>query len=370
MDKLISEWVSIQNIAVEKPFNKMMVEELGEDICGFFGVDRCEKAREYCVVKNNQCVSASRLKKMHTQKTLIVSKNTGEKFEVIYSQNLDKVESLLAAIEMYYVSVRSIKTGHVYVLFSSGIVLKESDFVGNPKVENGLIDLMMVLKRYVLKHRNKKIVFGGHSMGAILALYAGYLFKKHDQELFRSNVAVVGTGLAKSVTDDMMREMANLENVKMFISGEVRPGKKGARLLYDCLRDKGDLNMYAPIHYIYKELLDEDDYESSVFKVTPQSELTYTLDVGNENQCKKIHMWSFYASLLEKIYNYKQFHSLRPYKTNTRPRSRSKRTTLRKPSSRTRTRSRSISKRSYSRKNYKSYTNNSVKKQSITIPTV
>lgn len=322
MDKLISEWISIQNVVVEKSYNKMMVEELGfdneVDVCTFISIEKCEKTKEYCVIQNNKCISSSRLKKMHAKKTQIISRSTGEKFEVIFSKQLDTVETMVASIQMYYVVLRSIKTGHIYVLFSSGIVLKASDFIENPKVKDGLIDLIIFLKRYLLENHNKKIILGGHSMGAILALYSGYLFKKHDSTLFHSNVVVLGSGIAKSVSDDMLVEMSNLPNIKMFISGEVRKTKTTNKILYDCLQDKGDMNMYTPLNYIYKELVDD----TFSYRVTPKSELTFKLEIGNENQCKKVHMWSYYVSLLEQLYNYKQLHtsrtkSIRKSKTKT-----------------------------------------------------
>ncbi len=125
--------------------------------------------------------------------------------------------------------------------------------------------------------------------------------------MFRTNVVVLGTGIAKSVSDEMAAMMNDLPNVHQFISGEVRSTKTANKLLYDCLRDKGTMQMYSPLKYISK-MANEDDTFS--YNEHVESDLPYKLEVGNENQCKKVHMWSYYSSILGELYKKQPVFSL------------------------------------------------------------
>ena len=97
MEVCIKEWIDIQNIVIDKSYDKLMADEINsntEDICNKI---------EQCITINNQgCLS----------------KNNNIKFDVIDSMYLSEVKLMTTSIEMYYVMVMSTITNNIYILFS------------------------------------------------------------------------------------------------------------------------------------------------------------------------------------------------------------------------------------------------------------
>ena len=131
----IKEWSDIQNIVVEKEYNKFILDELNlneEDVCERLPLDKC-KLVPSCMEWKSRC---KRVKRMHNKDVMITSKKYHIKFRVLTSMFMSKVQLTTASIDMYYCIVESTVSGVVYVLFSSGIVLTRSELYDNQELND------------------------------------------------------------------------------------------------------------------------------------------------------------------------------------------------------------------------------------------
>jgi hypothetical protein len=300
MNVQLREWLNIQNISVEKPYNKMMTDELGisnMDVCNLLTIDKCLYAEPICSIKNNQCIRSERLHKLHQKHVIITSRPDKIHFMVIESRHMTDIHLLTTTIQIYYVVLRSFATGNIYVLFSSGMVLTRDILYDNPAITEQVLLLNARLKSYCIENKTQKIALCGHSMGASLSMYTGVLFQKHYRKEFENNCVIFGTGIAKCLED---ANFTRLPNIRQFISGELRRTKSTKpRLIIDCMITKGDLLLYDPIEYIYMDVAEDDTVEY----ITTTRTADVVITIGNETQCKKLHKWSYYLKLLLQIYN-------------------------------------------------------------------
>lgn len=300
METQIREWLNIQNITVEKPYNKMMVEELGmgqEDICNLLTIDKCLYAEPLCAIKDNKCINNDRLKPMHQKNITIISRLDKIPYVVLESRHITNIAMLTTNIQIYYVVLRSIATGNIYVLFSSGVVLTRDNLFDNPQITESLT---LLVARLQLISSNK-IAICGHSMGSALAMYTGYLFKTHYPAIFTRRCILLGTGIAKCV----LPGFENLHNVRQFISGELRKTKTKPKLIIDCMVTKGDptLYLYDPIEYIYSATPADDGPVEYLSMDSKEAAELFSVTIGNENQCKKLHKWTYYTKILTELFN-------------------------------------------------------------------
>lgn len=290
----VREWADIQNIVVDKPFHKFVLDDLGaneQDICELLNPETCEKTMHCILYKPDRCVQKIRTHSMHSPSVILKSKS-GLAFQVLDSMYLSKVQLTTAQVDMYYCMVRSLQSNVIYVLFSSGIVLTQADLQDNIELNNNL--LLLIAKLSVRK--DERFVLGGHSMGCVLALYTGYLMQ-HKPVFY--NCFIVGTAGAKWIPQNI--SFTNLPNIQIFISGELRHSKNGnSNLLLDCFVNEGDANLtaYKPFTVIYYDTEDKNAFSASYDNITYK--ITYP--EKSSSQCKKFHMWSYYQGLLFALY--------------------------------------------------------------------
>lgn len=292
----IYNWTDIQNIVVDKPFHKFALDTLGaneQDICELLDPDMCEKTMHCILYKPNKCVSKKRTYSMHKPSINLKSKS-GADFAVVDSMYLSRVQLMNANIDMYYCAVKSLQTNVIYVLFSSGIVLTQTDLQENSELNANLHLLIAKLSGASKKYQ---IVLGGHSMGCVLALYTGFLMQKVSTSMFHK-CFFVGTAGAKWIPSDI--SFANLPNVKIFISGELRHSKTKDTLLLDCFINEGDRDLvaYKPLTVLYYDTNDRTAFSIDIDKIT--YEISYP--DKSTSQCKKFHMWTYYYGLINELY--------------------------------------------------------------------
>jgi len=300
MDIQIREWLNIQNITVEKPYNKMMMDELGissVDVCNLLTIEKCLYAEPICSIKDNECITSERVHPLHQKEVLITSRPDKIHFIVVESRHITDIQLLTTHIEIYYVVLRSFATGNIYVLFSSGMVLTRDILYDNHDITEQILLLNTRLKTYCIENKKQKIALCGHSMGSALSMYTGILFQKHYNREFENNCVIFGTGIAKCLEDT---RFTRLPNIRQFISGELRRTKSTKpKLIIDCMITKGDLLLYEPIEYIYMDVSEDDIVEYKRTMTTTD----FVITIGNETQCKKLHKWSYYLKLLLQLYN-------------------------------------------------------------------
>jgi len=300
----LKEWSDIQNIVIEKEYNKFILDELSlneEDVCERLNQDNCTKAAN-CMEWKSNCVNKRRVKRMHTENVMITSKNYKIKFRVLDSMFMSKVQLTSVTIDMYYCIVESTVSGNVYVLFSSGIVLTKAELYDNKELNDRMA--LLRLKIVQLARLGKRIILGGHSMGSVLAMYAGWEIYSHNKSVFTNSVVILGTAGAKWMTPEMS-DYATQPNVVQFISGELRVAKKSSKLLLDCFQIDGDSDFTAFPNY---KILYTDTEDGTYHVITPSEAeyMGYTLTHTGKgsSQCKKLHMWKYYMEILQDIYGH------------------------------------------------------------------
>lgn len=305
MDVCVKEWVNIQNIVIEKTFNKFMLDSLKineQDVCELINAESCDLA-ESCTIYKNKCVRKDRLHSMHKKDLILHSKLENIPFKVIDSMFLSKVQLITTSIDMYYCIVQSMHTQTIYILFSSGIVLRENELQKNKELNDRLMILIAKLIGLVKTNPATKFVLGGHSMGNVLAAYTAWLMYSNlrYKQYFENNGYVIGTAGAKWLNESDIL-FNNLPNVKMFISGELRVSKTKKTLLVDCFVKEGDENKkaYSPLTVVYKNTEDGKIHLAEFAELDPTFQISYP--EKSTSQCKKLHMFTYYQTLLNGIY--------------------------------------------------------------------
>ena len=297
----IQEWVDIQNITIDKQFYKPYLEQLKNgdiDVCNALTLDICSY-QVGCDIYKNQCINKTRLKPMHyTGNTLLSSKHKIP-FEIVDSGYLTTIYLLINEFSLYYVTVRSVLTGNIYVLFSSGIVLTKTDLYENKELKDSI--MLLIGNITYLSKQNNQIFLCGHSMGSVLAMYTGYLMytgKSQFKHAFLNNCYIFGSASAKWMLNESVWK-SKQSNIYQFISCELRVNKTKKRLLVDCYQLEGDNEfiLYPYFYYIFTENENNFMIESDSNKMNDYS-IEYT--AKNSQQCQKLHRWAFYVSLLQK----------------------------------------------------------------------
>lgn len=295
METFIHEWSDIQNIVIEKQFNKFILDELKaneQDVCELIDSNYCEKTI-HCILYKNKCVNKDRMLQIHKPSVMITSSIYKIMFEVIDSMYLGNVQLTTTKIDLYYCAVRSTQTNVIYILFSSGIVLTKMDLQDNRELN----DRLHILMGKIIKNKHYTYILAGHSMGCVLALYTGYLLFSKYNNVFTSNIFVLGTAGAKWMPDYV--SYTNLPNIKIFLSGELRHGKSNDKYLLDCYVNEGFGHGYKPLYVIYT------DKEDGVIHETPFDVIKCLIEYPDKNksQCQKFHQWAYYRRLIQVLYN-------------------------------------------------------------------
>jgi phosphotransferase system IIB component len=255
------------------------------------------------------CVSKNRVHSMHKPHIQLTSKNNKIKFDVIDSMYLSEVKLMTTSIEMYYVMVMSSNTNNIYVLFSSGTVLTREDLYDNKELNNRLWLLIAKIIGIVKSNNKIKIILGGHSMGSVLSMYVGLLMYNNSKykSIFIDNCYIFGTGSARWIINEH-RDFTNLPNIRQYIGGEIRRGKKITRLLLDCYSIHGDTDFtsYEPYYLLYSDVIDNNGEITIAKAITLEdaTEKQYVIEYPDKttNICKKLHLWANYQKLLGLLY--------------------------------------------------------------------
>lgn len=298
--KAIQEWIDIQNITIDKEFYKPYLEriESGEiDVCSGLQLETCTY-QVGCSIYKNQCVDKVRLKPMHYTGNILLSTKYKIPFEIVESKYITTLFLLIHKFAIYYVIVRSLVSGNIYVLFSSGIVLKKRDLYENNELMDGI---MLLIMRILELSRDSDIYICGHSMGSVLSMYTGYLMSNHSnltRDVFVNRCNVLGSASAKWMSTDTIWNREKQPNIYQFISCELRINKTRKRLLVDCYQLDGETE-YMIYPYFYYVFLENDKLKMIESDSDELANYVIEYTEKNSSQCQKLHRWAYYMGLLQ-----------------------------------------------------------------------
>lgn len=224
------EFLNLSNIMTSTPrayeaifgYNKIGLRPAENDECERLPIDVCstnEMCSEYkdSFYTTPQCISNTR--KIHyntptsfSHRNVIENRDYTIKFTgMVESSDLhlffEKHGGIKASVVIYHRCIECVKTGNIYLMFSSGVVLV-GDLIENTR------DYIMILIEKV-KETTRDICICGHSMGALLSLITCYHWFKSDPEYFLRHVTCVCFGAYKCVPIDD-ETFTNLPNIKSY----------------------------------------------------------------------------------------------------------------------------------------------------------
>jgi len=219
-------------------------------------------------------------------------------FEIVESKYITTLFLLIHKFAIYYVIVRSLVSDNIYVLFSSGIVLRKQDLYGNKELVDGI---MLLIMRILDLSKESDIYICGHSMGSVLSMYTGHLMSNHSnitREIFMNRCNVLGSASAKWMSTDAIWNQEKQPNIYQFISCELRINKTRKRLLVDCYQLDGETE-YVIYPYFYYVFLEND--ELKMIESGSDELMNYVIEhtEKNSSQCQKLHRWGYYVGLLQ-----------------------------------------------------------------------
>ena len=185
------------------------------------------------------------------------------------------------------------------MLFSSNKVFTHAELI---QFDKRLLDPLVHKLKSKITGDTKKIVLCGHSFGCVLALRTGKLFQNTYEDIFNTNIIIVGSAPFKH-SNDLLYSFSYLHNVKIFIhttTYELTPSV----IFIDCFANRGDSKThYQPVTYINTHI-DKENKHSYTFKT--DNDTHYVHDYISSNQtCQEYHSWDNYYKVLSKLYPFK-----------------------------------------------------------------
>ena len=294
----IKEWISIYNVA--NNIDKIYLQKLGKgeiEKCGFNNEEICpltvfddniQKTIECSTYKSREqgylCISKKRIKKWR-ELPEHGSKDKSILYKLLSIKEL-KLRGFYANI--YYYKYLSSLTQNILITFPTGLATISEFLFENIEIKNFIEDL---LDSIIINHTNNQIyIFCGHSMGSILAFYAGYLMKEKNSVFFDKHCIVIGSGHFKWMPETIKSSFSNLQNVKAYVYGEIHEETLFLDKYYD-LRFDGKTH-YSPSTYLIKknniEFIEIDDIKQ------------YNLNYNSEDML--LHDWQYYYNALKYLY--------------------------------------------------------------------
>ena len=151
-------------------------------------------------------------------------------------------------IMMYCRIIQSVRTGIVYVMFSSGIVFAGPDVLAN--LRDYSLEIIQQVKGMVGAGR---ICICGHSMGATVSMAVAYHWFKEDTDYFMEHVNVIALGSINLFKPG--DSFTNLPNIRSYLSAVSID-----ETFVDPFCIRGDISktMYSPVKLILSEVVEVD----------------------------------------------------------------------------------------------------------------
>ena len=151
---------------------------------------------------------------------------------------------------MYCRVIQSVRTGIVYVMFSSGIVFSGPDVL--VKLRDYSLQIIKQVKGMV--ERGTRICLCGHSMGATVSMAVAYHWFYEETDYFMENVSVVALGSINLF--DHETRFTHLPNIRFYLSALLTP--HGVFVDPFCMRGDNTKTMYSPVKLILSEVVEVD----------------------------------------------------------------------------------------------------------------
>jgi hypothetical protein len=195
-------------------------------------------------------------------------------------------------ISIYYYALVSYSSNNIYILFSTGSILSDSEL--NDEFTRDFLDTISdnVLSMIDLGFAKTKIVLCGHSMGCVLSLSTAQILQHKNMDLFNSKIIVVGSCPTKFLLEQEAARFHDLPNAKIFVYCNQ---KDGNTVYLDCFMDKGSKNRvnYKPFICIGPEATEWNISDGEYV-------VKY---IEDKMSCMEKHKWNNYYILLRQIYS-------------------------------------------------------------------
>lgn len=291
----IKEWISIYNVV--NNIDKIYLQELGEneiEKCGFDNEEMCPltvvdnntqkkiECSTYASTKQGYlCVSKNRIKKWRDNPKHL-SKDKSILYELL---DVKELKLLYFRSKIYYYKYLSSTTQNILIMFPIGTIEIVDLLFGDNNLKKFIKDL---LDSIISAHtKNQKYIFCGHSMGSILAFYAGYLMKEKNSVFFDNHCIVIGSGHFKWIPETDT-SFTNLHNVRAYVYGEIHEKNELILDTYYNLQFEGKTH-YSPSIYLIKK------NNTEFIELTDITQ--YTINYSSE-----LHYLYYYLNAFEYLY--------------------------------------------------------------------
>lgn len=319
LKKMISGWISIQNITAEKEFGKTYLEKMNfgqVDLCEQIKLDDCDKQTELkCKTYTNSakistCVSQDRIRKFTSYEMMVwFNGYDNEKYGIAYSMllNINPIRDfgyLSEQIYCYMITPQKINmdgSRTLYVLFNTGEVFN-SDLLYSEKLQTEfkkICDTIISLH----KHSSSRVsvIFCGHSMGSVMACLCGKYMIENNIDFFREHCYIFGSGMYEWMMEsDRHIFETHIDKIQLFIlmqdSEKIETdGIVTEKYYIDSkffLNDRGLTHLF-PINVLKK------DYGSVSKIVNNSDKLTDAKNKYNDDELiENLHNWSYYFNAI------------------------------------------------------------------------
>ena len=242
LPEYIQNWVNIENVSFWELGKKFLKENPISD-CETKSLEEC-KENDICDIyisestRTEKCVTKERIQSFN--KNVIFEDNSKDKkqYKFLYfiysersSKKIKKIEDTfrqnhpdnpeiikdmrsIINYECFCYVVQSVTDGSIYILFSSGKVLRNDELYSGPI--NAFIDSIVGF----VETQEVPIYLCGHSMGCVLAQITGLQLIKKDPDFFRENCTIIGSGPFNWINDeDISLYRDYLDKFHIFVLG-------------------------------------------------------------------------------------------------------------------------------------------------------
>ena len=195
-------------------------------------------------------------------------------------------------IIMYCRIIQSERTGIVYVMFSSGVVLAGPDVVTN--LHDYSVHIIQQVKRLV----PGRICLCGHSMGATVSMAVAHHWFQEDTEYFMEHVKVIALGSINLFDHGFW--FTGLPNIRSYLSTDSSNG-----IFVDpfCIRGDRSKQLYSPVKLILPEEVVEVDVDEVTFTSETEAMVSSSLIfyISQQHNYTWLHGLNTYISSLVKL---------------------------------------------------------------------
>lgn len=263
--------------------------EVDDDVCAPYTNSKNEKT----------CVTRKRIEPFEAGVEVI---GKDEKHYTLLQKNFvkigDTVGGVYVSYRIFYNIFQSIENpDKMYVIFPTGDTFKSNVLKYNKKLNRFLNELVELLIGYIAKNKKQQIILCGHSMGCVVAIFAGMRLRDRSHALFKKHIKVVGSGAFKCL--DGGSKFSGLENVKIFMLFVKSDGGDGDDIMVDYFANAG----YMPQNYKPLTMIAfETGSETAAVSFEMNNKKTYNYLTKAESEV--LHQWVHYYKILILLYPY------------------------------------------------------------------